>query len=297
MKDPCFAFYYKDFDIDTADWRGDAIGWYMRLLCYQASNNSLPSDMESIEQIARLRRDEYDVFSERWDKYISAKFKKDDDGSLYNIKLRKVINQRAKYAIKSRKKSIMAIYANYIRHHCPSEALINVKANFNHDDFMHLTNETERKEAIISHLSGLVNEVIRLSDKKVMQPLSISPFEDKQKVIDELHINFKSFYDKYPATKRNWQTEFRELRMTHNDWEEVIPQLMQSLNDQIKVRALMLKKQQFVPQWRRMSSYLRDRMWEEKLKEQIESNTKNIRVGHLGKDHSQNEYGWKSKTS
>lgn len=74
MKDPAFLLYYKDFDNDTADWEPEALGWYMRLLFFQAGNGHIPSDIEEIAQIARVKFSEYQKFQSVWKKRISVKF-------------------------------------------------------------------------------------------------------------------------------------------------------------------------------------------------------------------------------
>lgn len=73
-KDPAFLFYYKDFDSDTADWEPEAIGWYVRLLCFQAANGYIPSDIEELAVVARVKFSDFEKFRDRWASRIASKF-------------------------------------------------------------------------------------------------------------------------------------------------------------------------------------------------------------------------------
>jgi len=81
-KDPAILFYYKDFDSDTADWEADAVGWYMRLLIFQSGNGYVPSGIEDLAQVARVRFSDYQTFCERWAKRLACKFETLSEGKL-----------------------------------------------------------------------------------------------------------------------------------------------------------------------------------------------------------------------
>lgn len=81
-KDPAFLFYYKDFENDTADWEADAVGWYIRLLCFQAGNGYIPEDIEELAQLARVKFSEYQNFCERWAKRLALKFTPLSEGKM-----------------------------------------------------------------------------------------------------------------------------------------------------------------------------------------------------------------------
>jgi hypothetical protein len=111
-QDPAFLFYYKDFDNDTADWESNAIGWYIRLLIFQAGNGYIPQDEESIAQVARVKYSEFETFKKIWALRLASKFESLSEGKLYNKKLAKVQAERKSGAIK---KSVLAVFGNFIK--------------------------------------------------------------------------------------------------------------------------------------------------------------------------------------
>jgi hypothetical protein len=74
MKDPAFLMYYKDFEISTASWPADAVGWYMRLLCHQADAGVLPADVGVLASLARVQGDMYGRWCEVWELFLRPKF-------------------------------------------------------------------------------------------------------------------------------------------------------------------------------------------------------------------------------
>jgi len=93
-KDPAFLFYYKDFDISTAAWDADVVGWYLRLLCYQADAGALPADLDTIATIARVKPSQWERFKLSWQLQLEAKFVANDQGGLVNRKLEAVQQER-----------------------------------------------------------------------------------------------------------------------------------------------------------------------------------------------------------
>lgn len=205
-KDPAFLFYYKDFDNDTASWEAESIGWYIRLLCYQAGNGELPSDLEEIAQIARVKFSEFQLFSERWACRLASKFAINDNGKLYNKKLSTIQENRKIDAVKSRKKSILSILGNYIKYNNLSEETIqNLKENFNHNDFISIVDEQDRKNAILTKIDEIitksslsdtlsdtliyvnenVNESINIKEKKFNFKKSLLDFGFDEKLVDD----------------------------------------------------------------------------------------------------------------
>lgn len=151
MKDPAFLLYYKDFESDTADWEPDAVGWYMRLLCFQAGNGYVPSSHEEMAQVARVKFSQYTIFCDRLATRLASKFIPLSEGKLYNPFLQKVQDDRKKGAVK---KSVLAVFGNLIRHTVLSKSEeISVKTAFSEkkmlDVFCEINNEEKRKEAII----------------------------------------------------------------------------------------------------------------------------------------------------
>ena len=152
-KDPAFLFYYKDFENDTADWEADAVGWYIRLLCFQAGNGYIPSEIEELAQLARVKFSEYKIFCERWATRLALKFKPLSDTQLYNPKLSKVQAERKSGAIK---KSVLAVLGNFIKTcNLTDVEKIKLKDLFhNEKSFYNILNSEKRKEIIEEFLVG-----------------------------------------------------------------------------------------------------------------------------------------------
>ena len=93
MKDPAFLMYYKDFEISTASWPADAVGWYMRLLCHQADAGVLPADVGVLASLARVQGDLYARWCEVWERFLRPKFGA-CDGGVRNERLAQVIAAR-----------------------------------------------------------------------------------------------------------------------------------------------------------------------------------------------------------
>jgi len=78
-KSPAFQLYAADFLIDTAEMTDQEVGVYMRLLCHQWVNESLPNDIDRLSSIARNVLDVW--------QHIKHKFVLGDDGRLRNHRL------------------------------------------------------------------------------------------------------------------------------------------------------------------------------------------------------------------
>lgn len=85
QKDPAFLFYSSDFLTGTYLMSDEQIGKYIRLLCIQHQQGHL-SDKQ-ISQI--LNDDDVEVFE---------KFRQDEDGKWYNVKLDQEVERRKSYS-------------------------------------------------------------------------------------------------------------------------------------------------------------------------------------------------------
>lgn len=73
---------------------------------------------------------------------------------------------------------------------------------------------------------------------------------------------FNEFRVLYQGTKRGLQTEF-DVFKKHKDWKEVLPKLKSALNSQIQSRNLKKSKNEFVPEWKNLKTWINNRCWEE----------------------------------
>lgn len=85
-KSPAFQFYASDFLTDTNSWEVIEVGIYIRLLCTQWVNGSIPNDDERLARIAGVTVAQ---FKKAW-VIVGLKFSPAGNGSLINIKLEDV---------------------------------------------------------------------------------------------------------------------------------------------------------------------------------------------------------------
>lgn len=86
---PAFQFYPADFLTGTSEMSAEEVGAYIRLLCHQWINGSLPQEVEKIARIA--------VCSEVAASVVSLKFTRGEDGRLRNARLEDVREKQEEY--------------------------------------------------------------------------------------------------------------------------------------------------------------------------------------------------------
>ncbi len=97
--------------------------------------------------------------------------------------------------------------------------------------------------------------------------------EIKDLINNELQI-FDNFRKEYLGTKRGNETEFKNFQK-HSDWKLVLPKLLTSLNNQIANRKLKKQKNEFVPEWKNLQTWINNRCWEEVI-DHIKQENKSI---------------------
>jgi len=88
MKPPAFQFYADDFLAGTMDMTDAEVGLYIRCLCRQWSNGSIPNDPQEIARLSRASTEPQPSLNR-----VMTKFKVCEDGMLRNERLEK---ERAK---------------------------------------------------------------------------------------------------------------------------------------------------------------------------------------------------------
>lgn len=101
--------------------------------------------------------------------------------------------------------------------------------------------------------------------------------EEEVKEKEEMSI-FNEFRVLYQGTKRGLQTEFGVFKK-HKDWKEVLPNLKSIIQNQIKVRNNKKAKNEFVPEWKNLQTWLNNRCWEEVTT--ISYNNPNANIKHI----------------
>jgi hypothetical protein len=115
-KDPAFLMYYKQWLVSTAGWDADIRGWYINLLCHQADKpEGLPSDLESVAELAGVKISQFKRFEDGWKRTLEAKFKKNKNGNLINQKQEMVLNDRKDYSENQSRRGIIGFFIKNAR--------------------------------------------------------------------------------------------------------------------------------------------------------------------------------------
>jgi hypothetical protein len=85
QKDPAFLMYAQDFLTGVTFMTDEQVGKYIRLLCLQHQKGHMTT-----EQMCKILQDD--------DVEVFEKFRQDQDGKWYNVKLDQEIERRAKYS-------------------------------------------------------------------------------------------------------------------------------------------------------------------------------------------------------
>lgn len=90
-KDPAFLFYSTDFYMGTVDMSDEQVGQYIRLMCLQHQKGHLT------EQIMRK------TMHGKLDGLIMSKFKVDENGCYYNVRLEEETEKRSRFTASRRR--------------------------------------------------------------------------------------------------------------------------------------------------------------------------------------------------
>ncbi|MBP9881543.1 MAG: hypothetical protein KBF44_15630 [Chitinophagales bacterium] len=82
---------------------------------------------------------------------------------------------------------------------------------------------------------------------------------------NKYETEFEFFRKEYPGTKKGFETEFYLLKKKHKDWKQIIPVLLELLNNQIEAKKINRANGAFVPEWKNLSTYINQRAWEEEI--------------------------------
>lgn len=123
-QDPAFLMYYDKWLTSTRGWDADVRGWYFDLLCHQADKpEGLPDDIETLAQLAGVKFKEFERFKGVWERTLEAKFMKNDQGLLINLKQQQVILDRRDYIEKQSLRGRIGYFIKIARtkHKLPEE--------------------------------------------------------------------------------------------------------------------------------------------------------------------------------
>ena len=91
--------------------------------------------------------------------------------------------------------------------------------------------------------------------------------EGKEKVEEKVKLTifletFDTFRKEYLGTKRGNETEFKNFQK-HSDWKTVLPTLLNILKAQKENRNSKKQRNEFVPEWKNLQTWINQRCWEE----------------------------------
>jgi hypothetical protein len=99
-KDPAALLYIDKWIAATQGMRGDEKGWFLELILYQFDKGSLPSDIDELASICRIRPSEFDKFKQVFEQVLKQKFEQDDNGRLENGFAKEIIQGRQAFKAK-----------------------------------------------------------------------------------------------------------------------------------------------------------------------------------------------------
>jgi len=106
-----------------------------------------------------------------------------------------------------------------------------------------------------------------LTDRQQTANKPLTTTKEREEIKEEknkrINIYFENFRLKYPGIKRGYETEFSNFIKKHQDWNDIVSQLEQIIDNQIKYREILKSKNQFVPAWKNMQTWINQRCWEE----------------------------------
>lgn len=206
-KDPAFLFYSSDFLTGTMFLSDNQLGKYIKLLCTQHQKGHLSEkDMLKI--------------CKRYDKDIFEKFKKDDNGNYYNLRLQTEIDKRTAYSksrSENRKNKVTKenICKTYVKHMGNGNENIYINNINNIEEYINnnnLNNIIEllleyfeyRKSIKLSNNNTVINELILFLK-------SYSLKEQEQIVKKAIKNGWKDFYPPENKKSDNDETEYRRI--------------------------------------------------------------------------------------
>ncbi len=198
-KDFYFRFYFKEWLVSTAGWDADIRGWYVNLLAHQADKGCLPSDIESLAELAGVKFSQYNRFTECFKHTLEHKFKAMEDGSLVNEKMMKLNNERKQYREKQSKRGTVGalikkgkeLYPQFERWDLVSKALMSIS----NIEQMNI----DEKESCLKHTLEAFNECDYEYDYEDKDENDGKNLKEKKSENSEVEIypSFDDFWNEY----------------------------------------------------------------------------------------------------
>lgn len=140
-----------------------------------------------------------------------------------------------------------------------------------------LTSEMEKRNKKTNNMSEVAKLVwakrkeentIVLQKQNKSKAIVIQPVNVNEDIIvnnNELLI-FENFRKEYLGTKLGNETEFKNFQK-HYDWKTILPTLQNIIKLQIENRNAKKQRNEFVPDWKNLKTWINQRCWEEVIEE------------------------------
>lgn len=197
--------------------------------------NALPTDYDSIAFDLRTDSETIKSIVTNFDLFV---FDKDTFGSL-SIETR--LKERNEKSVKARESALkrwskLKDDANALPTQSDSNA---IKES--------IVNENKEKES-------------KEDEDKLPPPTPKTEFENELKIFDTFRL-------RYGGIKRGNPTEFKNFQK-HKDWKTEIHRLLAAVEAQIADRAAKKQRNEFVPEWKNLSTWINQRCWEIEIAKQ-----------------------------
>ncbi|MBT12096.1 MAG: hypothetical protein CMI02_08680 [Oceanospirillaceae bacterium] len=161
-KDPAALVYIAQWISATNGMKAEFRAWYFDLLLHQFDNGSVPTDLDEMAGICRVRPSEFERFNQFVNQVVNQKFNQNDNQRLENDFAKDVIQKRKSYKKGKDRSSAMGVVVRYA-----------IELGFNKSDISKLKKhlydldteqiiELKNKEKLKEVVNQLVNQKVNL---------------------------------------------------------------------------------------------------------------------------------------
>lgn len=267
-KDPAALVYIAQWISATNGMKAEYRAWYFDLLLHQFDNGSVPTDLDEMAGICRVRPSEFERFNQFVNQVVNQKFNQNDNHRLENDFAKDVIQKRKSYKKGKDRSSAMGVVVRYAIDLGVEKKAINLLKKHLYDldteQIVELKNKEKLKELVNQMVDQKVNLLIDkdkdvdISNIKVIDEEIIKP-GIKTKFIS---TEFRSQWDLYKIFRKkndrfvflNVDSENRKLKelenLSNGNEKTAIAIIQQSIDNGWKglfeLKAKKSQKQTFV---------------------------------------------------
>lgn len=167
-KDPAALIYIDKWIAATQGMRGDEKGWFLELILYQFDKGSLPSDIDELASICRIRPSEFEKFKQVFEQVLKQKFEQDDEGRLENSFAKEIIQGRQAFKAKRSHSGKWSYVKKFVAKHFGEKTPAEWHFIYEHFDFsIDLKNEQVFKQVLEQIFELYINANVDEDEFKV----------------------------------------------------------------------------------------------------------------------------------